>query len=132
MCMSISSVPCHWDFGCQNVGTRRAWKRPSRKRIFAGSFWTHTACYLRNRARGAQFMRLVIRLRGRRRWRGPPTQAVKSGAHTRVIRAIQCIGNFTETSAWIFPRNTRGGSPPWRKKKYRGVKKKKQNKASEE
>src|SRR5437870_2788217 len=105
MSMSISSVQSRVVFGCQNVLTRGAWKQSSMKRIFAGSFSTHTACYLENRNRAARFMPPVIRRLGRRRLRGTLTQVGKFGARTKVIRAIQFTGNFIATSVSIFPRN---------------------------
>ena len=103
MCMSISSVPSRADFGCQNVRTRRAWKQSSKKRIFGGSFSTHTACYLGNRARATRFIRLVIRDRGRPPLRAILTQADKSGAHTKVTLEIQLTENFTAILVSIFP-----------------------------
>jgi 1,4-alpha-glucan branching enzyme len=49
----------------------------------------HTACSLENRDRATRFTLPVIRQRARRLLRAIPTQAVKSGARTKVIRAIQ-------------------------------------------
>src|SRR5437660_7536287 len=108
MCMSNFSVRSQTVFGCQNALTRRGWKQFYRKQIFAGSFWTHTACYLENRARDGQFMRHVIRRRDRRLLRATAIRAGKSGARTKVIREIQPTGNFIVTSVSMFPWNIWG------------------------
>src|ERR1051326_1443059 len=99
----MSSAPSPAGFGYQNVRTRQDWKQSSRKRIFAGSLWTRMACSLANRARVGRFMRLVTPLLAPRRLRGILTQADKSGARTKVIRATQHTGSFIATSASILP-----------------------------
>src|SRR5438034_11344705 len=103
MCMSIFSVRRSAVFGCQNVLTRRAWKHLYRKQIFAGSFWTHMACYLENRAHAARFMRPAIRRRGRRLLRVTAIQAGRSAARTKVSRVIQPTGACNATYVSILP-----------------------------
>src|SRR6266540_3271894 len=110
MCMSISSVRSRAVSGYQNVLTHPGWKQFYRKQIFAGSFWTHMACYLENRDRAARFMRPAIRRRDRRLLLATAIQVGKSGARTKVIRAIQLTENFIGISVSIFPWNIWGRS----------------------
>jgi hypothetical protein len=100
---SVSSLP---DFGCLNALTRQVWNRPCKKRKFAGSLSTHTACCLESRGRVAQFMLLVILPQGQPRLRAIAIQAGAFGVHTEVIRATLPTGNFIATPDSIFQWNT--------------------------
>src|SRR6516164_3931607 len=95
-------------FGFQNAPTYRAWKQFYSKQIFVGSFWTHTVCWMEDRARAGQFMLLAMRLRGRRRLHATVTQADKSGARMKAIQEIQRTAIFIATSVSIFPRSIWG------------------------
>src|SRR5437762_2761815 len=95
-------------FGFQNAPTHQAWKQFYSKRIFVGSFWTHTACCMEDRARAGRFMRRVICLRGRRHLHATETQADKSGARVKVIPETPPIAISIATSVSIFPWNIWG------------------------
>ncbi len=79
--------------------------------IQAARFSTLTACYLENRVRAGQFMRLALRQRGRRLLRATATQAGKSGAPGKVTREIQFIGNSIAISVSTFRCNIWVRSP---------------------
>src|SRR5262249_53950633 len=106
MCMSTFSEKSQTVFGCPNARTPPAWKRYCKKRMFAGSFSTPTACCLENRARVARFTRPVTHHQDRRPLRVTARQAGRSGARMKAIREIQLIGNSIATLVLIFPCNT--------------------------
>jgi len=87
--------------------------------MFAGLFSTLTACYLENRVRAGQFMRLTLRQRGRRLLRATATQAGKSGALGKVTREIQFIGNSIAISVSTFSDATSGSGRPRNEKIFR-------------
>src|SRR5437762_1080296 len=106
MRMSSFSVKSLMVFGYPNAPTPPVWNRCCKKRMFAGSFSTHTACCLENRARAARFTPPVTHHRDRRHLRATRMQVGRSGARTKAIREIQLIGNFIATLVLIFPCNT--------------------------
>src|SRR5439155_18849517 len=99
--MSNFSAQSPMDTGYPRAVTLLVGKGFYRKRIFAGSFSTHTDCSLEHRAPAALFMLPDIHQGGRRPSHAIPTSAAKSGVRTKAIPAIQLTGNFIETSVSI-------------------------------
>src|SRR4029077_944080 len=93
------------DSGYRNVVTLPVWNRFYRKRIFAGSLSTHTACFLECRFHVAPFTLPVIHRRGQPRLHVIPRPAGKFGARRVAILAIQLIGIFIATLVSICPCN---------------------------
>src|SRR4029450_13082145 len=99
--MSNFSADSPMDSGYRNAVMLPVWNLLYRKRIFAGSFSTHTGCSLERRVQADPFTLPVIHQQGR-----PPshvirTPAAKFGVHTKAIPAIQLTGNFIVTSVSI-------------------------------
>src|SRR5262245_65053093 len=105
MYMSNFSVESQTDSGYRNAVMLPAWNQFYKKRIFAGSLSTHTACSSEHRARADPFTARVIHQRGQRLSHAILTPAAKSGVRTKAILAIQRTGNFIATLVSICPWN---------------------------
>src|SRR4030095_10302329 len=103
--MSSSLEENPMDSGYPNAAMLPGWNQCYRRRIFAGSLSTHTACSSEHRARVGPFTAHVIRQRGQRFSHAIPTPAAKCGVRMRATLAIQRTEIFTATLVSICPWN---------------------------
>src|SRR5215468_12215142 len=108
--MSIFLGDNPMDSGYPNAVMLPGWNQFYRKRIFAGSLSTHTACSSEHRARVDPFTALVIHQRGQRLSHAIPTPAAKCGVRMGATLAIQRTGNFIATLVSICRWNIWGRS----------------------
>src|SRR5207253_9243076 len=103
--MSNFSAQSPMDSGYPSAVTLLVWNGFYRKRIFAGSFSTHTDCSLERRAPAALFMLPVIHQGARRPSHGIPRPAPKPGGRPKATLATHLTGNFIGTPVSIGPWN---------------------------